>query len=41
MHTRNNEILVWDFDEDKLTKQHINYTKIKVQLEHEDSIKKI
>jgi hypothetical protein len=41
MISKDSQILVWDFDEDKIRKSSINYTRIKLDLEDGDKIKRV
>lgn len=41
MVTKDNQILVWDFDEEKIINKNLNYTKIKLNIDHGDFIKKV
>lgn len=41
MLTTDKEVLVWEFDEEKIMNQTINYTKVRLHLDEEDYVKKI
>lgn len=41
MVTLDNQVLVWDFDEEKVMNKMINYTKIKIKMEKDDAICKV